>query len=134
MDFIFASFKAGAQADLDAWDCNAMYPKPQPVDFGQPKWLGGLGKVASQGFKVYNMIKPLIPSKAGAGNVPGSPSKEEEIELDLDELKMTMPKMPKVDWNNAKTQGKALGMKLLNDIETAQKEKTDNMASRVRIW
>jgi len=67
MDSIFTSFKAGAQADLNAWDCNAMYPRPQPVDFGQPKWLGGLGKAASQAFKVYNMIKPLIPSKAGAG-------------------------------------------------------------------
>ena len=72
---------AGAKRDLSAWDCNAMYPEPQPIDLGVPKWLGGITKMAKQGFQVYNMVKKFIPggSKAGAGKVPGSTEEVEEL-------------------------------------------------------
>jgi hypothetical protein len=63
-----------------------MYPRPQPHDFG-PKWLGSVKEVAKKGFEIYNMVKKFIPggSKAGAGNVPGSPSTMELTELaDID--------------------------------------------------
>jgi hypothetical protein len=118
MTKIAVTFRDGAQNDLDNWDCNKMYPKPKPVDLGVPGWLGGLTKAATQGFKIYNVVKQFIPSKAGAGKVPGSPKKEEEFEFDLEET-MKMPKMPKVDWKNAKAQGAKLGMKLLDDMEKA---------------
>jgi hypothetical protein len=47
MTTILTKFKTGAQADLDAWDCNAMYPKPKPLDLGKPGWLGAITKVAT---------------------------------------------------------------------------------------
>ena len=50
MGDVYDSFVAGAKKDFNAWDCDAMYPKPQKVDLGAGKWLGAITKYAKQGF------------------------------------------------------------------------------------
>jgi hypothetical protein len=100
-----------------------MYPEPQPVDIGAPKWLGGVSKWALKGFEVYNMVKKFIPggSNAGAGPVPGGPKTAHAELLDI-------------DWDQAKETGIGLGKKLLDDMEKDQKEGDANMAARRKIW
>jgi hypothetical protein len=46
MGGVYEKFVAGAKRDIKAWNCEAMYPEPQPVDIGAPKWLGGVTKWA----------------------------------------------------------------------------------------
>lgn len=102
-------FNKKSNADLNAWDCNAMYPAPVKTDLGVPSWLGGVTDAASQGFEIYNVVKNFIPggSKAGAGTVPGSGSEMELIELeglDLGMIKGTLSAAAagKVDWGMIK--------------------------------
>lgn len=81
MKSVSTTFAAKYKEDLKAWNCNAMYPEPQPIDLGTPDWLGAATDIALEGFKKYNLLKKLIPggSIAGAGKVPGTPAKEEEL-------------------------------------------------------
>jgi len=125
MGAVMAAFKEGASADLKAWDCNSMYPRPKPVDLGVPSWLGGVTKYAKKGFEVYNLVKNFIPggSKAGKGNVPGGPKEDELMEF------IELPK-----WDVVKEQGKGLGLKLIKDMEQSIKDESDNMAARMKIW
>lgn len=80
-----------------------MYPKPKPVDIGVPKWLGAVTKAAKKGFEVYNMVKKLIPngSKAGAGDVPGTP----DVEL---------VELMDIDWGTVKETAAGAGKKILD--------------------
>lgn len=127
MGAIGKEFVQKSAKDLKAWDCAAMYPEPEEIDLGVPKWLGFVTKNANkfveQGFAVYNQVKKFIPggSKAGAGNVPGSPS-EELVEL------MDM------DWGQAKETAAGLGKKLLADLDKENKTKESNMEARRKIW
>lgn len=102
-----------------------MYPEPQPIDIGVPKWLGGVTKFAKQGFEIYNKVKKFIPggSKAGAGPVPGGP----EDAADLVELM-------DVDWGKVKETGIGLGKKLWDEMEKDMKAGEESMKSRRKIW
>lgn len=120
------SFVAGARKDLNAWDCDAMYPKPQKVDLGAGKWLGAITKYAKQGFAIYNQVKKFIPggSKAGAGKVPGSHEEEELVELAGKGM----------DWGQAKEIATGLGKKLLDKIQANVDSNNDNYGERLAIW
>lgn len=101
-------FMAGAKKDLAAWNCETMYPEPQPVDLGIPNWIKKVDEYAQKGFQVYNMVKKFIPggSKAGAGPVPGSPDSE-------------LMELAEFDWGQAAETAKGLGDKLLKDMQKA---------------
>lgn len=131
----YAAFVKGAKADLNAWDCDVMYPRPREVDIGKPKWLGSLTKQAKQAFDIYNVVKNFIPggSKAGAGKVPGSTEEEYEELFEMMKMPGNM-KMPDVDWDTAKETAKGLGNKLLKDMEADEAEGNANMAARLQIW
>ena len=111
MGTVAEKFIAGGKKDLQAWNCERMYPQPQPVDIGAPKWLGGVSKWALKGFEVYNMVKKFIPggSKAGAGPVPGGPQTAHAELMDI-------------DWDQAKETGIGLGKKLLDDMQKEEQE------------
>ena len=125
MGDVAEKFVAGGKKDLKAWNCEEMYPEPQPVDIGAPKWLGCVTKWAQKGFEVYNLVKKFIPggSKAGAGPVPGGPQDE-----------MTLEELIDVDWGKVKETGVGLGKKLLDDMDKDAKEGEANMAARRKIW
>jgi len=106
MSDVLKNFSDKAKTDLKAWDCDAMYPEPKELDLGVPKWLGGVTKLATKGFQVYNMVKKFIPggSKAGKGDVPGSSSTKSGSE-ELAELFSSKD----IDWGDAKEKAFGLG-------------------------
>lgn len=106
MSDVLVEFTDKAKRDLKAWDCDAMYPEPKELDLGVPKWLGGVTKLATKGFQVYNMVKKFIPggSKAGKGDVPGSSSTKSGSE-ELAELFSSKD----IDWGDAKEKAFGLG-------------------------
>lgn len=123
MDEVLELFTHGASKDVHAWNCEKMYPRPQPMDFG-PKWLGSVTEYALKGFEVYNMVKKFIPggSKAGKGAVPGSPAEMELLEL------------ADIDWGQVKETSFGLGKKLLDEMKKSENDKKVNMQERLAIW
>lgn len=87
-----------------------MYPKPVKLDLS-PKWLGGITKLAKQGFNIYNMVKKFIPggTVAGAGPVPGSGDEMEEL-IELFEMPDGFEEVA------------GMGMKLLEQIDKTDKD------------
>merc|ERR1712178_447000 len=128
MGKIGTEFVQNSKKDLQSWDCNAMYPEPQEVDIGVPKWLGFVEKNASnfvkKGFEVYNMVKKFIPggSKAGAGKVPGTPGANGPG-VDLVELM-------DVDWDQVKETAKGVGSELWKKMEKEDEDRDKAMQQR----
>ena len=123
MGAIHTQFTQGVKRDLKAWDCDTMYPKPQRMDVGKPKWLGAATDFAKKGFAIYNKVKNFIPggSIAGAGKVPGS--HEEEVE-----------ELMNIDWGDVEEKVVGTGKKILDKIDNIFKEDKDSYAARVQIW
>jgi hypothetical protein len=121
MDEVAVAFKNGAQRDVMNWNCEAMYPRPQPHNFGPKwmdgKWLGAASDLAKKGFNIYNMVKKFIPggSTAGKGSVPGSPA-----ELELTEL-------GEAEWGQVVEKAFGMGKKLLDMMKGPGADMTERL-------
>lgn len=115
-------------------------------------WLGGFGKIAQQGFQIYNMVKKFIPggSKAGAGNVPGGPNPgatsltelfgEDILDgsgLSLDDGKKAVDAFNSAkngEWGDVKETAFGVGKNILDSINKNSDAQKDNLNERKKLW
>lgn len=58
------TFKTSATKDLNAWDCNAMFPAPTRRTIN---WISAITEAGKKAFGIYNQVKGMIGGPQGEG-------------------------------------------------------------------